>query len=453
MKKLSVFLIGILYLTFISALDISEQYDNNVLVRGVDNQIDLTLSITNASSGIYNIYTLADVSMKPSETFRISNGTTEKTFTITPTENLDIEGYYTFTYTLNHRGVEKVDKKFTVNLLNLEDVLEISSDSINPESENITFYIQNKENVELKNLSAKFSSVLFDTEKEFDIGPKEKLEISVEVDKENLKKIKAGVYIIQSIFQTEKGTRKVDGNLYLGEKKGISSIEDKSGFLVQTETMTKINSGNVLESVQIKLRRNIISRLFTSFNIEPTITDRKGLAIEYTWIKEQLKPAEVYTVKVKTNYLFPFFTILFAALALLGFKRFSETKLEVSKSVSHVKTKNGEFALKINLSLKAKKNVENVTIIDKVPAIVKIYKHFGMVKPDKIDAESRRISWHIGDLNAGEERVFNYVVYSKVGVIGKFSLPEALVVFEKNDQIHEVESNKVFFMSDQVKGN
>ena len=172
---------------------------------------------------------------------------------------------------------------------------------------------------------------------------------------------------------------------------------------------------------------------------------------DYIW--EIINISEVYTIKAKTNYLFPFFTILFAVLALLAFKRFSETKIEVTKSVSHVKTKNGEFALKIILSLKAKKDVENVTLIDKVPAIVKIYKNFGIVKPDKIDTESRRISWHIGDLNAGEERILTYIVYSKVGVIGKFSLPEALIVFEKNDQIHEVESNKVFFMSDQIKGN
>ena len=453
MKKLSLLLIGLCCLTFISALDVSEQCDNNVIIRDVDNYIDLILTITNASQGTYNIYTLADISMKPSETFTIPEGTIKKAFTITPTENLDVEGYYTFTYTLNYRGIEKIDKKFTINLLNLEDILEISSDSINPESDKITFYIQNKENVELKNLTATFSSILFDIERNFDIGPKEKLEISVDVDKDKLKKTKAGVYIIQSIFRTNKGTRKIDGNLYLGEKKGISTIEDKSGFLVVNEIITKINSGNVLESIQIKIERNIFSRLFTSFNIEPTITDRHGLVVEYTWIKEQLKPAEIYTIKAKTNYLFPFFTILFAVLAFLGFKQFSETKLEVTKSVSHVKTKNDEFALKISLSLRAKKDVENVTLIDKVPAIVKIYKNFGTAKPDKIDTESRRISWNIGDLNAGEERIFTYIVYSKVGVIGKFSLPEALAVFEKNDQIHEIESNKVFFMSDQIKGN
>ena len=53
----------------------------------------------------------------------------------------------------------------------------------------------------------------------------------------------------------------------------------------------------------------------------------------------------------------------------------------------------------------------------------------------------------------GEERVFNYLIYSKVGIVGKFSLPEAIAVFEKNNEIHEVKSNKVFFMSEQIKGN
>ena len=75
----------------------------------------------------------------------------------------------------------------------------------------------------------------------------------------------------------------------------------------------------------------------------------------------------------------------------------------------------------------------------------------GNIKPDKIDAESRRIHWHIGDLESGEERIFNYIVYSKVGIVGKFSLPKALAVFEKEGNIHEVDSNSVFFMNEQAR--
>lgn len=453
MKKLPLFLItGLLCFSLVSALEISAEYDTNILVHDVDNSIELTLKITNASEGIYNLYTLADISIQPSETFTIKEELFEKKFTITAKDNLDVEGHYSFTYTLNHRNIEKFDEKMLVNLMNLEDVIEIGSDSIDPALGELSFYIQNKESVNLKNLSAKFSSILFETERTFNLGPNEKLKIFVDVDENKLKKTKAGVYIIKSIFQTEKGTKEIEGNLYLGEKKGITSTEDKSGILIKSETITKVNVGNILESVQVKLNRNIFSRLFTNFNIEPTFVERKGLVVEYTWIKERLNPAEAYTVKAKTNYVFPFLVVIVAILALLGFKRFSETKIEVKKSVSHVKTKNEEFALKITLSLKAKQEIENVSLIDKVPPIVKIYKKFGLIKPDKIDAESRRIHWNIGDLNAGEERVFTYIVYSKVGVVGKFSLPKALVVFEKEEKIYEVESNKVFFMNEQIKG-
>lgn len=437
----------------VSALEMSPEYSTDVIIQGVTNSIDLTLEIKDAPAGTYNLYTLADISIQPSETFEITTGPVVKKFTFTPMESLDVDGYYSFSYTLNHRGVEKISERMLINLLSLEDVIEISSDSIDPASGEVSFFVKNKEAVSLKNLTAKFSSILFDTERTFDLDPNERLEIFVDVDSDKLKKTKAGVYVIKSIFETGEGDKKIEGNLYLGEKKGVLSTKDKAGLLVRTETVTKINVGNVLESVEIELTRNILSRLFTTFNTEPVFVERNGLFVKYTWVKDRLNPTEAYVVKAETNYVLPFFVIVFAALALFGFKRFSETKVEVKKSVSHVKTKNGEFALKVALSLKATKDVENVTLIDKVPAIVKIYKKFGMVKPDKIDTDSRRIHWHIGDLNAGEERVFTYIVYSKVGIVGKFSLPEAVAVFERDGKIHEVDSNQVFFMSDQIRGN
>jgi len=451
MRTLSILITALLILTSASALTLNPEYSSNIIVKDFSSQITLDLEITNATPGIYNLYTLADISIKPTETFRINSDPFTKTFTISPTQNLDLEGNYAFTYILNHRGVEKVEQKMLLQIVNLEDVIEISSESIQPDAEDISFYIQNKESIYLKDLTAKFSSILFETEEmTFDLKPNEKLKIPVQVDKDKLRKTKAGVYIIDSTFYTENGKREIEGNLYLGEKKGITSTEDKSGLLIRSETITKVNAGNVIESIQIQLDKNIFSRLFTSFNIEPTITERTGLKVQYTWIKERLNPAEAYVIKAKTNYLFPLLIIILATLAFFGYKRFSETKLEIKKSVSPVKTKNGEFALKVELSLKAKKDIENVSLVDKVPAIVKIYNKFGIVKPDKIDPASRRIHWNIGDLEAGEERLFNYIIYSKVGVVGKFSLPRALAVFEKDGDIHEIDSNNVFFMNEQT---
>jgi len=453
MKKTILFLMAaFLCLSLVSALEITPEYSSKVIVKDVDSPITLTLKIENASTGLYNLYTLADISITPSEIFTINDKEVQKEFTITAKDDLDIDGHYSFSYILNHRDVEKIEEKLTLKIVNLEDVIEISSDSIDPSTGEVSFYVKNLEDVTLKNISAKFSSILFETEETFDLEPNQKLIIPVNVDESKLKKTKAGVYVIESVFQTKNGEKEIDGTLYLGEKKGITSTEDKSGLLVRTETVTKVNSGNVVESVQIQMKRGIIARLFTTFNIEPTMTERNGLSVEYTWIKEKLNPTEAYVVQAKTNYIFPFLILVVAILVILGFKRFSETKVETKKSVHHVRTKSGEFALKVTLSVRAKTNVENVSLIDRVPAIVKIYNKFGMIKPDKIDVANRRIHWNIGDLNAGEERVFTYIVYSKVGVVGKFSLPEAITVFEKDGNIHEVPSNQVFFMSDQIRG-
>jgi hypothetical protein len=452
MRKTLLLFTTLLLLAQASAIQITPEYSTDVIIKDFDSQILLTLKITNATPGTYNLYTLADISIQPSETFEITENFTQKEFILKPKEDLDTMGNYAFTYTLNHRGVEKYEQKMLLKIKNFEDTIEISSDSIDPSSDKISFYIQNKEDTTLENITATFSSIIFDETKTFTLKPNQKLEISVSPYENILKKTSAGVYIITATFQTKDGKKKIEGNLYLGEKKGITTTEDKSGILIQREIITKVNTGNVIENIQIQIQRNIFSRLFTSFNIEPTLVERDGMTIEYTWRKEKLDPAEAYVIKAQTNYVLPFLIILFATLAILGYIRYSQTKLEITKSVAPVKTKNGEFALKITLSIKAKQDIENVTLIDKVPAIVKIYKKFGTIKPDKIDAESRRIHWHIGDLEMGETRLFNYIVYSKVGIVGKFSLPKALAVFEKESNIHEVDSNSVFFMNEQTKG-
>ena len=452
MKKPLFLLLSLLLLSFTSALEMSANIDSTIIVKDFNNPVEFNVTITNITPGKYNLYTLADVNLEPREIFEWQNGTIIKTITITPTPNLNTNSYYTFTYILNHRDVEKIEEQLTINLIDLEDIIEIGSDSINTEESLVRFYIQNNENVLLENITATFSSVLFTTTQTFDLKPNQKKYITATVNEEKLATTKAGVYKIDAIFQTLNGEKEIEGNIYIGETKNVTTTGDKSGFLIQTETVTKINTGNVVETVPVEITKNFISRLFTSFTIEPLYTERTGSKIKYTWVKNSLDPNETYTIKAKTNYIFPILVIILAIMAIVGFKRWNEKKIEIDKSVTHVKTKSGEFALKIKLQIKAKRAIENVTIIDKVPAIVKIYNKFGTLKPDKIDPESRRLHWHLGDLSSGEVRVLSYIVYSKVGIVGKFSLPEAVSVFESEGRIHETTSNNVFFLSNQVKG-
>ncbi len=451
MKYLSIFTALILSLTLVSALDFTIDMESETIIREFQNPLNLKLIIHNADTGDYNFYTLADILIEPSQTFRISEESFEKDFTLKPTSTLDVEGYYSFTGTLNHREFEKYDKKMKVNLINLKDAITIESNSINVGDEVVKILITNNVDVNIDNISARFSSILFDTKETFDLESNKITEIFLDIDPDKLKKIKAGNYIIHTEIETPKGTKDIDGKLYLGEKKGITTQEDTSGLIIRSKTITKINSGNVPTRVRITVQKGIISRLFTTFSEEPTSVERNGLNIEYSWTKTKLGPSELFAIKTKTNYIFPLLVVILAFVVIFGFKRFIETKVEIKKSVAPLKTKHGEFALKVNISIKAKTDVENISLIDRVPPIVKIYKKFGILKPDKIDPTTRRITWNIGDLKEGEERVFSYVVYSKVGIVGKFSMPAVTAIFEKNQKILEAESNHVFFLTDQVK--
>jgi len=52
-------------------------------------------------------------------------------------------------------------------------------------------------------------------------------------------------------------------------------------------------------------------------------------------------------------------------------------------------------------------------------------------------------------MQPGESRVISYIIYSKVGVLGKFALPTATAIYEKDGNIHEAESNHAFFIAEQ----
>ena len=456
MKKI-VGVIGVFWVilglvSFASAVSVEAEKVSDVVIPDLNHPAEFDLKISGAVAGNYNIYTLTDVSLRPTGTFFVS-GSAVKRVEVYPTNELDVRGFYTFTYFLNDELNSNFENQLTVKVADLDEVIEISSDTIEYGSDKVVFYVQNTESTTLYGLKGSFSSILFDdVEVEFDLGPLEKYEIEVDVDSDKLNSIRAGSYVVTGVFESDSGDIDVSGKIYIGEKKGVKTEDDASGIFLRTRTISKISTGNVPEIVEVVIEKDIISRLFTSFNVEPVAVDRKGLVVKYTW-NEGLGPSEVFTVKAKTNYFFPFLIIVAGILIVLGFRRYTETKVEVKKSVSHIKTKGGEFALKVKLNVKARKNVENVSLIDRVPGIVKVYEKFGTTKPDKIDAANRRIHWNIGDLNVGEERVFSYVVYSKVGVVGKFSLPAALAVFEKDGEIQEVDSNSVFFLSEQARSD
>ena len=90
MKKIFLLFATLFLLASASAIQITPEYPTNIIVRDFDNSIPLTLKITDAEPGTYNLYTLADITIEPSEPFEIKDNEFQKTFTIKPNDNLEL---------------------------------------------------------------------------------------------------------------------------------------------------------------------------------------------------------------------------------------------------------------------------------------------------------------------------------------------------------------------------
>ncbi len=449
----SFLLFSIISTTLVFAgLEIKKEPVVDVVIPEVNEPAIYKLRIKNLGpTDNFKVYSLVGVEIKPSEAFSIRQGETkELEIELWPGQAiLKTPGTFNFVYKI--KSSESIqDDVMLIKIVPLKDALEINSYNINLESDKAVVYVRNKVSLPFPEVRARFHSSFFDFSETFSLEPYEKKEFEITLNKEGIKKLTAGTYSITTEIETYNTEETIENSFKFTEKADISTEKIKTGILISKLTVKKINEGNLPTLVQTKVKKNIISRLFTIFNEDPAAVQRRGFVVEYTFQKE-IRPAETYTIKVTTNWLYPLF--LLVAIIIIGFlvRAYTSTFLILKKKATFVKTKGGEFALKITLMVKAKKFVEKINVIDKIPGLVKVHERFGIVEPDKIDEKNRRLEWHVESLQPDEERVFSYVIYSKVSPIGKFELPTATAVYEREGKIHETKSNKVFFLTEPRK--
>ncbi len=453
MKKEAILIIflALLSLNLVSAINL------NVKVKPIQNSVitDLSepaifkLTIKNlGESDIFTIYSLVGIDIYPKTNFTIQQGETKiLEIQVLPQKAiLSKQGYFPFEYKIKNSLNEIQTERLTINIIKLKDAFTISLEPINPKSKKITITIKNKLNYEFLDLNAKFQSIFFNYEDSFSFKKLESKEIKIPLDIEKLKTSVAGNYLLNTNINFKSKSGDIESIIKFLEQPGIETTESKEGFLIKRNEIIKNNVGNTIKPVKITIKKNIFSYLFTTFNIVPTKTNRQGISINYIWEKD-LIPNQELKIIIKTNWFFPIIIIIFIIGLYLLIKKTMERELELRKKVSFVKTKGGEFALKITIKAKAKKFIERINIIDKLPPLVELYERYGAISPDKVDLKNRRIEWNIPSLNKGEERIFTYIIYSKIGIVGKFELPKAKVVYEKQGTIKETISNRSFFIN------
>jgi hypothetical protein len=454
MKKKDIFVLFLailLSLNLISAinLDVKAEPVSNTVIVDLDKPAIFDLTISNlGDSSEFEIYSLVGVDITPEKPFFAEyKKNTKIRINVMPQESLKMrKGMLTFEYEIRNSKKEIQKEQLSIDVNNLEDFFSIIPEDIYINSEKVKIKIKNKAMYGFDDMKIKMNSIFFNYEGSLSLKNFETKAIEVSVDKEKLKRLDAGNYLIQTEIQTEEKTVHKETVIKYSEEENIKTTENKKGLIIQRHEITKENLGNVKKRISISTDKNLISYLFTNVNEEPSFTKFSGFNVKYTWEKD-LPPGESFKIAVKTNWLYPLIIIILIVFICILIKRNIEKDFKFRKNVSFVKTRGGEFALRVHLRIKAKRFIEKIKIVDKLPNIVSLYEKYGAIAPDNVDLKNRKLEWHLESLDKGEEKIFSYIVYSKIGVVGRFELPAAKAVYEREGKIKERISNKSFFIN------
>lgn len=453
MKKWFIFLLTLLIIPSILAvnLQIEKLNSEEVMILDLGNSAVFDLKIkNNGPTDDFQIYTFFGSGYSPKEFTLKENEVKTIQFIISPPYDDSRKGTIVFDYFIRGSDNSEYSDELVAKVINLNEAFEVGSADINPESDSVEIYLRNRVNYDFKNINTKFSSIFFNFEESFSLSPKETKKILVKLNQDEIKKFTAGFYTLNADVDYKDKEANIQGTMRFTEKNlVITEIEDY-GFLIRTKIITKSNGGNLPEAVRVDMQKNVISRLFTSFSPQPDDIRRQGSRIYYAW-NQELPPGEILKVKVKTNWFLPLITIMLIVAIVTFVKEYSKSNLRLRKKITFVKSKGGEFALKVSLIVHARKQIDNVMVIERVPPLVSMHKNFGKEQPKRIDEKNKKAEWHFQRLEAGEKRLITYIIYSKVGVMGKFALPRATGIYERDGKIHETQSNSVFFVTEQIK--
>ncbi len=447
------YLWALLFILFISTanatdLEVEKFEKGNVIVAESGNPAVFDFVITNNLGGeeTVEIYSLIGVTFSPRGTFDLRSG---KNFievkAYLPENLLRNRGLLNLEYQIKGQKSGILRDNFVVRIVSLDEVFTLEANDIKFKDQKAVVKVRNTQNSNFEDVNFDFDSVFFVASGKESFKPFEEKNFSILINKD-IQEIVAGHYFINAEVSFGDSKNKISGIVDYLEKEVILSDSKSKGLIFRKTTLTNKNEGNKESVINVETRKNIITRLFTTFSEEPSFSERKGLFVNYMWSKN-LKPGDEFNVVVSTNYTYPFILLILVVLIAFFVRVYTFTNVVANKSINFVKTKGGEFALRVKLRIKARRAVKNLQIIDLLPNMTKLYENFGKA-PDKIDEKTRRLYWKIGDLNAGEERSISYIIYSKIRTVGRFELSSARVVYQKDGKNEEVYSNRAYFVSE-----
>lgn len=434
-------------LTSAKTLRIEKYAVNDNIITELKNPAEFNLVLTNlGESDTFQMYTLVGGVSMEEQTFQLDNGeskelTVKAYFDESVLKNRNAFG---FEYRILGRESGIVKDALTVQVFTLGTAVSVTSENIQMNQKEVELTVKNRANYTFNDVNLKVSSPFFNAKYSLDLKPYEEKTFIVEINQEKLERSSRGPYILSYEIELDEVVGKGTSVFEFKEITNIKTEESEKGILWQRFISKKTNTGNSNAFVRVFVEKTGFARLFTSSNVRPSDVEKINSKTFLVFEKE-LAPGESVEFKITTNYWIPL--ILLIGLVVAFWLIFIEGRkcLVVKKKVAIIKTKGGEFALRITLLVRVLKNIERVSVIERIPQLVKLHKKFSIIEPTRIDKKTREVVWEFDALNAGEERIISYVIYSDIGVFGRFDIPAATIIYEREDKIYETESNKVVF--------
>jgi hypothetical protein len=212
-------------------------------------------------------------------------------------------------------------------------------------------------------------------------------------------------------------------------------ITTEKEFLKRTEVITLTNTGNLPETKAYRTKVGFFRGFITT--AEPEGTKIKTSAGRFLSWDIDLDVNTKATIRVTANYRPVAIAILLIIIGIIAYYT-ARSPVVIKKSAVIMRTKEGGISdLKVMLMIKnrGKHPLQNIEIIDKVPAIADVIKEeaLGTLQPTKILRHERKgtlVKWRLDSLDKLEERIITYKIRSKLSILGGLTLPVAVVKFQ-----------------------
>ena len=222
-------------------LDIEQKEAKNVMVVGLNTPAVFNLEITNNdNSDEFSFFNLVGYTMEPKDPVQINRDETKDVVVkFYPREDLSIRNFYAVQYFIRGSDSSEQVEKLTVKVIDLKDAFEIGAEDIDPESNSLNIYIHNKENFDFGDMNVKFDSRFFDLEKDITLGPNEREDFAIELNKDDFKEAIAGFYTIGAEITVDDLTAEIEESIKFVEKEIVEDTTTEQGGVISVILIEK----------------------------------------------------------------------------------------------------------------------------------------------------------------------------------------------------------------------